>query len=1060
MAIGVANALAEHDINIPEDIAVVGYDCSIEGRKKAIPLTSADIPAANCGINCARWIRTKLEGVEVDAEEPETKLFIGQSCGCKPEQPKMSGRDIWKSDEANAGLGAAYDHFVEDMLSQTDYRGFYNTIFQHVYQIRNFDSFSLCMNDYWNEPAVMNGEGALKYGYTRNIHRIIKCGPHEDRGNFIDFDDIFDVSEMIPELYEDREKPSAYFFTPIYFNDRCFGYAVISYSGEFHSYTTGYRSWVKSVMQGMESFYRQAGLTYLLNKIEATQVRDALTGLYNYKGFLAQGQEFCENATFEGKSIEITAIDLNRLKDINAAYGRKAGDAAILKLSQMITEAAQGDYCARMCNDEFIVASAVDSIDDGHVENMLGRLNTLIDSYNANSKDSYQIEICTGMKCDMVSSTEALDHLVNDAIILKNNRKALEQSKNKHGSELSEQDKKNDILVTDILDNNRFIYHFQPIVNARTGEVYAYEALMRADTETYISPLDIIQSAERLDRLYDIEKATFFNVVRILDEHAEEFKDKKVFINSIPGSQLKGEDRQLMAEMLDKHSDDLVVEFTEETEIGDDELHELKDNYERMNIDTAIDDYGAGYSNVNNLLRYMPRYVKIDRMLMSDIHEDPQKQHFVRDIIEFAHDNDILILAEGVELNDELREVIKLGADLIQGYYTSRPQPYIVRNIDERVVNEIVQYNQGAIAKNFKKYYEVAGDTHLSLVQLALNKYTGLKLKKPSSDDDMIVLKGAPGFQSNLLVVIEDGFDGKVVLDTVSFAGERGIPCIDVGHNCHVTIVLDGDNELRTGGIRVPKDSSVTFEGEGNLSIILNSGKYFGIGNDIASYHGDLTFNQDGGITINANGMKGVGIGSGLGGNIYINRGKYEIELKGQYGVSIGSIDGAVDMYIQYCDMDINSGVSNGTVIGSINNNAKIRMENISGKFTGAGNVITGIGTVDGGECDIKLKNVNIGVNIRALECYGIGCRTGNTDIVIRYASVKSVVQGKSAYAMGNSTKTATLLCANSDTQTNVVNNLGVDIGAAERDIHIENGRTEFIVNGELIEREIVRAEL
>lgn len=100
---------------------------------------------------------------------------------------------------------------------------------------------------------------------------------------------------------------------------------------------------------------------------------------------------------------------------------------------------------------------------------------------------------------------------------------------------------------------------------------------------------------------------------------------------------------------MEQHAGELVVEFTEETEMGDDQLKELKNSFAKMNIETAIDDYGSGYSNVNNLLRYMPRFVKIDRMLMTDIHKDIQKQHFVKDIIEFAHDNDILTLAE--ELN-------------------------------------------------------------------------------------------------------------------------------------------------------------------------------------------------------------------------------------------------------------------------------------------------------------------------------------------------------------------------------------------------------------------------
>lgn len=138
-------------------------------------------------------------------------------------------------------------------------------------------------------------------------------------------------------------------------------------------------------------------------------------------------------------------------------------------------------------------------------------------------------------------------------------------------------------------------------------------------------------------------------MVDYIEEHSQDFEGKKVFINSIPGYQLTGKDKKKLTEIMEQHAGELVVEFTEETEMGDDQLKELKNSFAKMNIETAIDDYGSGYSNVNNLLRYMPRFVKIDRMLMTDIHKDIQKQHFVKDIIEFAHDNDILTLAE--ELN-------------------------------------------------------------------------------------------------------------------------------------------------------------------------------------------------------------------------------------------------------------------------------------------------------------------------------------------------------------------------------------------------------------------------
>ncbi len=266
-------------------------------------------------------------------------------------------------------------------------------------------------------------------------------------------------------------------------------------------------------------------------------------------------------------------------------------------MSQFISECAGDDaLSARISNDEFIVALPAESSDELCGQAFLDRLYSRIDKFNQSGKEVYDIEICVGTSSDMISGPEALEHLVNNTVIVKNNRKAAEQNKIVTSGELTEKQKADDELMQHILDDNRFVYHFQPIINARTGEVYAYEALMRADTERKISPLEMLQSAERLNRLYDIEKSTFFNVVGYIEAHPEDFAGKKVFINSIPGSQLTGEDKKKLSEMMAGHAGEIVVEFTEETEMGDEQLKDLKFNYARMNIDTAIDDYGSGYS--------------------------------------------------------------------------------------------------------------------------------------------------------------------------------------------------------------------------------------------------------------------------------------------------------------------------------------------------------------------------------------------------------------------------------------------------------------------------------
>ena len=89
------------------------------------------------------------------------------------------------------------------------------------------------------------------------------------------------------------------------------------------------------------------------------------------------------------------------------------------------------------------------------------------------------------------------------------------------------------------------------------------------------------------------------------------------------------------------------------------------------------------------------------------------------------------------------------------------------------------------------------------MVQLAFNKYTALDFKKIDDQYRYVNMTGTPGFKSNMLITIGDGFRGELRVDSISLGGEKGIPCIKIEDNCDVRIVLTGDNELRTGGIQV-----------------------------------------------------------------------------------------------------------------------------------------------------------------------------------------------------------------------------------------------------------------
>lgn len=235
-------------------------------------------------------------------------------------------------------------------------------------------------------------------------------------------------------------------------------------------------------------------------------------------------------------------------------------------------------------------------------------------------------------------------------------------------------------------------YYFQPIFSARDGHVAAYEALMRPRLPALSSPQRVMELASEMGRLYDIEKLTLFRACECyeaLEAAGKVEPDALVFVNSIASVSLNDEDwahfRAAHKAILSK----LVVEITEEEEM-DEQALERKRNATGAPAVFALDDYGSGYSNGSSLLTIAPRYVKVDIAIIRGIDADPDKQQFLKALIEYARPRGVQVLAEGVETMDDLRRVLEMGVDLLQGYGLARPaaEPLAIHEKAVRVIEE------------------------------------------------------------------------------------------------------------------------------------------------------------------------------------------------------------------------------------------------------------------------------------------------------------------------------------------------------------------------------------
>ncbi len=103
----------------------------------------------------------------------------------------------------------------------------------------------------------------------------------------------------------------------------------------------------------------------------------------------------------------------------------------------------------------------------------------------------------------------------------------------------------------------------------------------------------------------------------------------------------------------------------------------------------AIDDFGAGYSSDNSLIKIKPDFIKIDMQLIRNIHNDKEKQQRVVNLIEYSQIIDANVIAEGVECKEELNYLISIGVDYVQGFYIGIPQ-FDIQDIPDEKRSEIV----------------------------------------------------------------------------------------------------------------------------------------------------------------------------------------------------------------------------------------------------------------------------------------------------------------------------------------------------------------------------------
>lgn len=415
---------------------------------------------------------------------------------------------------------------------------------------------------------------------------------------------------------------------------------------------------------------------------------DSLTGLPNRHWLNQHLPSVLENAQNTHTKVALLYLDLDNFKHINDALGHRTGDDVLVSIARTLRDAIGGnDRLARIGGDEFTVL--LDQLGDDAEAQAARVANRLIDAIEVMSAGSawraFNLRASVGISL-YPDDASNVDGLLMAADIAMYEAKSEGKAQARHYDESYAQRIRERITIEQALEaairREEFIIYYQPRADARNGELTGMEALIRwrHPERGLLSPAEFISVAEQTGLIVPIGEYVIRKVCgQIADWRTKGLPVKPVSVN-VSALQLKGEGlRHNLVTSLKKYNlptELIAFELTESSMLDEDGVAQAElRKFREMGIELEIDDFGTGYSSLSKLQSLDIDVLKIDQSFVRRLGKDAQASTLCETMVSVGRSLDISVVAEGVETEEQLQMLQRMGCDQIQGYLVSPPMP-------------------------------------------------------------------------------------------------------------------------------------------------------------------------------------------------------------------------------------------------------------------------------------------------------------------------------------------------------------------------------------------------
>jgi diguanylate cyclase (GGDEF)-like protein len=453
--------------------------------------------------------------------------------------------------------------------------------------------------------------------------------------------------------------------------------AMGDYEKEIHINSTDEVGYLGKALNSM----REAVLQRTL-RIQRLAFNDELTGLSNRLAF-NQGLQQAIMRHTDGQKFSVLVINIHRFKPINKTLGRDFGDDLLRHVGQVLKEHSLSaeDVVARLDADEFAVL--LQHADQAKATQYADKINRIFDA--PVSVQGQAIDVRNAMGIALYP-----EHGVNEEALLNHAETALHESKVKkanwivYNTALEIDQSETLTLISDLkeaIQKDQLLLYIQPKIDVKTRKTLGGEALIRwvHPEKGMIFPDQFIPFAEQTGIISEITNWMLLRACQVLADYRSQGLHLSLAVNLSTRDLNNMELPEQIENLLKTHRLDaksLKLEITEGSLMQDPERAEtVVRKLANMGLHLAIDDFGTGYSSLAYLRQLPVQELKIDRSFVMFMDKNAGDASIVKSTIDLAHNLGLTVVAEGIENEDVLGQLSKLGCDEGQGYFIGKPMP-------------------------------------------------------------------------------------------------------------------------------------------------------------------------------------------------------------------------------------------------------------------------------------------------------------------------------------------------------------------------------------------------